>query len=147
MPVSYDEVDTAFIGLNNNAGLGWNTTLTTTGMDSGFDQKAKNLVTTAIPVGFKNMRGNANGYAAFSLFSHRIHLRPCWRRPNPAFLGHTAGIVVISITAGRIRPHHWFGFDTEDIVLWVLAPSSGWSWSVVGDHRSSKSLQQQGSCW
>jgi hypothetical protein len=113
----YDKVDTAFIDLNKNAGLDWSATLTITGMDNGFDQRAKNLVTTGILAGFKSMRGLANGYAAFSLFGHKIHLRPCWRELNPGFVGHTAGIVVISITAGRIHPHHWFDSDTEDMVL------------------------------
>jgi len=122
----------------------------TTGLNNGFDQKAKNLVTTGMPVGFKNIRGNANGYAAFSLFSHRIHRRPCWRRLNPAFLGHTAGIVVISITAGRIHPYHWFDFDTEDMVLlqfgfWLQVVDGPGAWLKTTDRASHFTSKKP--CW
>jgi hypothetical protein len=73
MPALYDELDTAFIGLNMNAGLDWHCGPGNLNADTLFDDKEKNLVTKGVPVGIRSDHPSGN-HVHFSLFRQPAHV-------------------------------------------------------------------------
>ena len=116
MPALYDELDTAFIDLNLNAGLDWHCGPGNLNADTLFDDKAKNLVMRGVPVGIRPDHPLGN-HVHFSLFRQTIHVPPCWRKLHLEFIDHEVAVVLISILAGRIHPSCWFSYDTKDMIL------------------------------